>query len=725
MQIEIPEELEEIFNEFIVEANEILESLDQNLISLEQRPDDKELLNEIFREIHTLKGGAGFLGLHSIIELAHKIEDLFFKLREDKLQLNTGMMDAILEGVDELKNAIAMAQDSQQIPEPGAIEPIVARLQAFLEGEPVATRMQEKEASPAATIKADTDPEIKKALEIYPGKSFDDMLEAIIFLSPEERDMELVQKIEEAVEQGKEVSDFYENGSDAEPTMPVNVLPGTDADIQKVIEANPGKSFDDILETIIFLPPEERDMALVQKIEGAVNDGKEVSDFLQTAPVTIKEKPTEHAVRAAAPSETPKQENAKPEKPDAEKAKSKKAPIEETIRINALQLDMLMDLVGELVLDRNRIVKLASRIATELPHDDNIEAFNESISGMNRTVGDLQDAVMKLRIQPVEKIFAKFPRVVRSIASKLGKKINLDLQGEKTEIGRTILNQLEDPMVHLVRNSIDHGIEMPDVRKAAGKPETGSITISAAQEGDRIIIAIADDGKGIDANVIKKKAIEKGLIRHEQAELMSDREAYELILLPGFSTVEQISDISGRGVGMDVVASAISQLRGTIEIDSTPGSGSTITMKLPLTIAIIRTLMVSVNGNTFALPLHSVSEIITYDPENIKMVGTQRSLMLRDDVYLLMGLNDLFDLPESDKKRFIVIISMGEKDIAIAIDDLFGEEEIVIKSLGELLGNIQGLAGATITGDGRVVTIVDIPSLINRKKLQYLHEGAA
>jgi two-component system chemotaxis sensor kinase CheA len=674
MQIDIAPGMEEIFSEFILEANEILESLDQNLVSLEEYPDDKELLNEIFREIHTLKGGAGFLGLYSIIEVAHKIEDLFFKLRDDQLQLNTEMMDAILEGVDALKSGIAMAQERQEIPDIESVEPLVKRLDAFLHSSDAGTIESPSETAPSTrTFKPDTDPDIKAVIERYPDKSFDDILEEIIFLPPEERDMALVDKIEKVVSEGKEVEDFFETPE------AVSTSASEEAD----------KSADAV------------------NVTGEADETLKKAEAAETAP-------------AAKPAE-----QKKPAETAAKKEQPKKMAAEETIRINADQLDMVMDLVGELVLDRNRIVKLASKLANALPHDESMEAFNESISGMNRTVGDLQDAVMKMRIQPVEKIFAKFPRVVRSLAGKLGKKVKLDLVGEKTEIGRTILNQLEDPMIHLVRNAIDHGIETPDVRRAAGKPETGHITISAAQEGDRIVITISDDGKGIDANVIKQKAIEKGLIRPEQADMMSDREAFELILLPGFSTAEQISDISGRGVGMDVVASSIQSLRGTIEIDSVYGEGSTITMKLPLTIAIIRTLMVGVNGNTFALPLHSVSEIITYDPSMIKTVGTQRSLMLRDDVYLLVGLNDLFDMPEEGEKRFIIIINLGERDIAVAIDDLFGEEEIVIKSLGELLGNIQGLAGATITGDGRVVTILDIPSLINRKKLQYLNEGAA
>ena len=375
-----------------------------------------------------------------------------------------------------------------------------------------------------------------------------------------------------------------------------------------------------------------------------------------------------------------------------------------------------MNLVGELVLDRNRIVKLSSRLSNKNRDSEAVEELNEAIAGMSRSVSDLQEAVMKLRMQPVKRIFSKFPRIVRDLARKLGKEIKLEMEGEDTEIDRSILNKLEDPLIHLVRNSIDHGIEMPEIRKSAGKDPVGTIKLSALQEGDRIIISIEDDGKGLDPEAIKNKAIQKGLIKPEQAENMDDKDIYELIFLPGFSTAEQVSDLSGRGVGMDVVASTVNSLRGSIEVDSEKGHGTKITMKLPLTVAIIRTLMVGSNDRVFAIPIFSVSEIIQYNPENIKDVGHYKSLMLRDDVFLLFDLNELFDLKPQKEPNFIVIINIGEKSIAIAVDDLYGEEEIVIKPLGKLLSDVQGIAGATITGDGRVVLILDINSLINDKK---------
>ncbi len=400
--------------------------------------------------------------------------------------------------------------------------------------------------------------------------------------------------------------------------------------------------------------------------------------------------------------------------------KKKSDKKEDVIRVDVERVEVLMNLVGELVLDRNRIVKLASSLTVEQNKKDEttLEELIEAINGMSRTVSDLQDAVMKLRMQPVKKIFSKFPRIVRDLAKKLNKKVQLILEGEDTEIDRSILDKLEDPLIHLVRNAIDHGIEPPEERVKMGKPEVGTIKLGAYQEGDRIIIYIEDDGRGIDPEKIKQKAIEKGLITPEQAANMSDKEAFELIFLPGFSTAEQVSDVSGRGVGMDVVAATIHALRGNIEIESQPGKGTKIIMKLPLTVAIIRTLMVAVNDRIFAIPLFSVVEIVRYKPENVKKVGHFKSLMLRDEVYLLFTLNELFEIEDKKEKEFVVIVKVGEKNIAIAVEELFGEEEIVIKPLGELLEDVKGIAGATITGDGKVVLIVDPNSLISDKKTQ-------
>ncbi len=665
MRIEMTPDMQEIFEEFIQEAEEILENLDQELIELENDPTNKELLNQIFRGMHTLKGGAGFLGLESIISLAHVIESIFDKLRNDEMELDSQKMDIILEGIDVLKNSIETLKEENEIPDNDEIAPLLEKLNALLEGKLEAEQQVEaqQESSEESTAPAKSD---------------------------EESEYEII---------------FKE---------------GVDEDLQNLIKQYPDKNIAEILEELILLPPEERDMELIMKLDKLIEEGKDVDDLV----VERKKKEQEPLPSNPEPKEEPVQKEPEPQKVQGEVVKKNtpkpkknaKKEENETIRIDIERVSTLMNLVGELVLDRNRIVKLTSRFRSNCEDIEAIEELNEAIAGMSRSVSDLQEVVMKLRMQPVKRIFSKFPRIVRDLAKKVGKKINLELEGEDTEIDRSILNQLEDPLIHLVRNSIDHGIEPPEERVAKGKSEAGTIILSALQEGDRIIVSIEDDGRGINAQKVKKKAIEKGLITPEQAEQMSDKEAYELIFMPGFSTADKVSDLSGRGVGMDVVANVIHSLRGAIEIESEPDVGTKITMKLPLTVAIIRTLMVGVNDRIFAIPLFSVVEIIKYRKEDIKDVGIYKSLMLRDEVYLFFHLSELFDIESSNENKFVIIINIGEKNIAIAVDDLYGEEEIVIKPLGEMLKDVEGIAGATITGDGKVVLILDIKSLINEKR---------
>ncbi len=662
MRMEFSDDMREILEEFLIEAEEILSNLDQDLIELENNPDDKDLLNKIFRGMHTLKGGAGFLNLTTIVEIAHKIEDIFNKLRNDEMTLTPEMMDVIFEGVDKLKEAIEMLKESDEIPDEEDVKELLEKLKAILEGSeiPQSTQSDAPEKQPE-----------QESLE-------------------EEEEFEFVE--------------------------------GVDEDIKKLILQYKGKDLGEILEELILLPPDERPpLEVVEKLEKLIVEGKDVKDLIK--PKEKKEEPKQEKKEEEQKQEVPPQvqqqkqpvkQEEKPKPPQKKKTEKK----EEVIRVDVERVETLMNLVGELVLDRNRIVKLASSLETSCEDSDVIEELIDSITGMSRTVSDLQDAVMKLRMQPVKKIFSKFPRIVRDLAKRLNKKVNLVLEGEDTEIDRSILDKLEDPLIHLVRNAIDHGIEPPEERIAAGKPEEGTIKLSAYQEGDRIIISIEDDGRGINVEKVKKKAVEKGLITPEQAENMSDKEAFELLFMPGFSTADQVSEVSGRGVGMDVVASTIHALRGTIEVESEPGKGTKFIMKLPLTVAIIRTLMVGVNERIFAIPLYSVVEIVKYDPSNVKKVGNFKSFMLRDEVYLLFSLGELFDIEDKPEKEFIVIVRVGEKNIAISVDDLFGEEEIVIKPLGKLLEDVQGIAGATITGDGKVVLIVDTNSLINDKKTQ-------
>ncbi len=671
MKINIPDDMREILDEFLIEADEILEQLDQDLIELEENPNDKELLNKIFRGMHTLKGGAGFLNLTSIVEIAHKIEDIFNKLRNDELQLNSEMMDVILEGIDKLKEGLERLKEEDEIPDEDEVKEIVSKLEAILEGK-----------SPSEASSSSSEEE----------------------------------------SQGE--------GSDSLNLEDFEFVEGVDEDIKELIKKFGAKDLAELLEDIILLAPEERPpLEVVEKLEKLIEEGKDIKDLIRPKRKEETQEEKKEETQQTSSQQPQKQEEAKPaqttqpvKKEEQKKVEKKKKSDkkEDVIRVDVERVEVLMNLVGELVLDRNRIVKLASSLTVEQNKKDEstLEELIEAINGMSRTVSDLQDAVMKLRMQPVKKIFSKFPRIVRDLAKKLNKKVQLILEGEDTEIDRSILDKLEDPLIHLVRNAIDHGIEPPEERVKKGKPEVGTIKLGAYQEGDRIIIYIEDDGRGIDPEKVKQKAIEKGLITPEQAANMSDKEAFELIFLPGFSTAEKVSDVSGRGVGMDVVASTIHALRGNIEIESQPGKGTKIIMKLPLTVAIIRTLMVAVNDRIFAIPLFSVVEIVRYRPENVKKVGHFKSLMLRDEVYLLFTLNELFEIEDKKEKEFVVIVKVGEKNIAIAVEELFGEEEIVIKPLGELLEDVKGIAGATITGDGKVVLIVDPNSLISDKKTQ-------
>ncbi len=647
MKLEFSDEMREILNEFLIEAEEILDSLDQDLVELEQNPTDKELLNKIFRGMHTLKGGAGFLGLTSVVELAHKLEDIFNKLRNDEMTLDSDKMDIILEGIDALKSSIYSLKENEEIPEVEEIKDILNKLESVLTGE-------------AITVS---------------GESVE---------SKDTEDLEFSEDL--------------------------------DPDLKELFKRFRGKSLEEILEEIILLPPEERpDMSVIEKLEKLIAEGKDITDFLKKKEKEVVEKREELKEVPKETFQTPNSNGSKPEK------KEKKEKKEEVIRIDVNRVETLMNLVGELVLDRNRIVRLAYTNLTGVEKsEEGIEDLMEAITGLSRTVSDLQDAVMKLRMQPVKRVFSKFPRIVRDLAKKLNKKVQLELEGEETEIDRSILDKIEEPLIHLVRNAIDHGIETPEERVAKGKSETGTIKLAAYQEGDRIILLIEDDGRGIDVEKVKRKAIEKGLITPEQAANLSDKEAYELILMPGFSTAEQVSDVSGRGVGMDVVASTVHSLRGSIEIESELGKGTRIYMKLPLTVAIIRTLMVGIKDRIFAIPLFSVVEIVKYDPESVKQVGQFRSFMLRDEVYLMFTLNELFEVEDEREKQFVIIIRVGEKNIAIAVEDLFGEEEIVIKPLGKLLNNTPGVAGATITGDGKVVLIIDTNSLIGNLKNQLI-----
>jgi len=628
MKVNISGDMKDIFEEFLVEAEEILENLDQDLVELENNPNDKDLLNKIFRGIHTLKGGAGFLNLKTVVEVAHRVEDVFNKLRNGEMGVTPELMDTVLKSLDFLKTALQMLREREEIPDEDDIEQIVNELDSFLQGSGAGVESKSKGGSEDVEFVEGISEELKKLIRKFPGKDLGGSLEEIILMPPDERPIDVIPEIEELVQKGKDIKD------------------------------------------IVKVKSEVKDN---EKVESAAQQVSEVR----------------------------------------EEAKPKKGKRSEVIRVDVDRVESLMNLVGEIILGRNRILRLVSEIERNY-EGEVIDKLSDAASNLDRTASDLQVAVMKLRMQPIKKVFSKFPRIVRDLSRKLGKKVNLIIEGEDTELDRSIIDKLEDPLIHLVRNALDHGIPSPEERMKKGKPEVGTVKLFAYHEGDHIVVGIEDDGKGMDPEAIKRKPIEKGLISSEQAGQLTDREAFELIFMPGFSTAEKVSEVSGRGVGMDVVANTIRSLRGTIEIDSGPGRGTKMLLKLPLTVAIIRTLMVGIKGQVFAIPLHTVVEIVKYLPENVKNVGVFKSFMLRDEVLPFFSLAELLEMENSEASgSFVVIVKVGEKLIAVSVEGLFGEEEIVIKSLGDLLGDIPGIVGASIAGDGKVVLIIDLNTLIS------------
>jgi two-component system chemotaxis sensor kinase CheA len=660
---------DEILQDFLVEAEEILEGLNEQLVELENAPQDADLLNAIFRGFHTIKGGAGFLSLEAMVNLCHKGEDVFNLLRQGDLVVDAEMMDTFLKVLDYLNNMFDEIK-SGQYPTP-ADDAILQQLGAYLSGNgptTAPTPAPEPEPEPEPVVETPT-PAETTASAAASDDITDDEFEALL----------------------DQLHGSSAPGSKAAET-PVEPAPAAPAP-SPVASSN---NNDDITE--------EEFEALLDELQG------------------------KNKKQAAAPAEnkaveTPKAEPAKVEEskpaPDAEKkpaavakadtAKAAAKPTGDTsVRVDTARLDDIMNMVGELVLVRNRISTL------EAAFED--EDMAKAVNNLTVVTGDLQTAVMKTRMQPIKKVFGRFPRVVRDIARSLKKDINLELRGEETDLDKNLVEALADPLVHLVRNAVDHGIEMPDVREAAGKPRQGQVVLAAAQEGDHILLTIADDGAGMDPEVLRRKAVEKGMMDEESAARLTESECFSLIFSPGFSMKQEISDISGRGVGMDVVKTSISKLNGVIDINSEVGKGTTLSIKVPLTLAIMPTLMVMLGEQIFAFPLVNVNEIFHLDLSKTNVVDGQRTVMVRNKAlplfYLRKWLAKDFIPVETPQFEHVVIVNVGTQRVGFVVDQLLGQEEVVIKPLGAMLHGTKGLAGATITGDGRIALILDFPELM-------------
>ncbi|HOP06937.1 MAG TPA: chemotaxis protein CheA [candidate division Zixibacteria bacterium] len=569
------EQMQEIIGDFLIEADELAETLDSRFVDLEASPDNPDLLNEIFRAVHTIKGTSSFLGLEAVTGLTHKMEDVLNRLRKHSLSLTPIIMDTLLEGLDLLKVTLDSIRDES--------------------------------------------------------------------LSPPDQD---------------------------------NILKRLDA-IYQSERSEPD-------------PVEPNDAAVAETVQSE----SDVEEARQS-----------------------KEETA---------GRSKSA--DHTIRVDVDRLDHLINLIGELVLGRNSLVQSVSQASVEMPNQHRLEAVGQASTTVSFLTTEIQMAVMKMRMLPIGRVFARFPRQVRDLSREVGKQIDLHISGQETELDKTVIEEISDPLMHVIRNACDHGIESPEMRLKHGKSEVGNIWLDARQEGSNIVVTVRDDGRGINHEAVRLKAIERGMIDPIESEKLTERQVFDFVFQAGFSTARAVTGISGRGVGMDVVRTNIEKLNGIIELQSEPFVGTTMTIKLPLTLAIIRGLLVETDGEVYVLPLASVIETIRMEASAVHQMNRRPVLRLRDEVIPIVNLASVYGKVSSNnvltEKPYVVVVGLADKKMGIMIDRFQGQEEVVIKSMGDLIGNDSGITGATIMGDGRVRLIVDLVGLFNLVKKQTSHVPA-
>jgi two-component system chemotaxis sensor kinase CheA len=741
---------EEILQDFLVEAGEILEQLSEQLVELESRPDDADLLNAIFRGFHTVKGGAGFLQLHELVECCHIAENVFDILRKGERRVDSELMDVVLEALDTVNSMFGQVRERTDVtPATPELLAALARLAepqsadevAAPEPEPVVeVQVAAAVAEPAAGDEI-TDDEFEQLLDSLHGSNpvsaAPATAPAAVAAAPagdEITDQEFESLLDQLHGKGKFAADAAPAPARA-PVAQGSAAPAgdeiTDDEFEALLDQLHGKgSFDGAVAAPVAAAP----VAVAAKAPAAASDeitdhefeslldelhgkGKfEPEAIIAKAPAPVAAAAPPPPVAKPAPAPAAKAEPAKPAAapapartpaPTGEKPVATEA--ETTVRVDTARLDEIMNMVGELVLVRNRLVRLG------LNNGD--EAMSKAVSNLDVVTADLQTAVMKTRMQPIKKVFGRFPRLVRDLARQLKKEINLELVGEETDLDKNLVEALADPLVHLVRNAVDHGIETPEEREATGKSRGGRVILSAEQEGDHILLSISDDGKGMDPNVLRSIAVKRGVMDKDAADRLSDTDCYNLIFAPGFSTKTEISDVSGRGVGMDVVKTKISQLNGSINIYSTKGQGSKIVIKVPLTLAIMPTLMVMLGNQAFAFPLVNVNEIFHLNLSTTNVVDGQEVVIVRDKALPLFYLKRWLvssAAHEEQREGHVVILTVGTQRIGFVVDQLVGQEEVVIKPLGKMLQGTPGMSGATITGDGRIALILDVPSMLKR-----------
>ncbi|MCE7566042.1 chemotaxis protein CheA [Aliivibrio fischeri] len=723
---------EDILQDFLIEAGEILELLSEQLVELEQRPDDADLLNAIFRGFHTVKGGAGFLSLTELVDACHGAENVFDILRTGKRKVTSELMDTILQALDTVNVMFSSVQNGEALePAEQSLLDELHRLSKPASEDEIASAANEvvvedivieepvievtpsvEEVSVSAnnhdSVDDITEDEFERLLDELHGKGASPSSAASVTPAPavpiasstsaddgDITDDEFERLLDELHGSGKSPS----NATATPAAKPVEDILSNSGDSDLMTDDEFEKLLDQLHGSGKGPTEEELDQA-VQPV-AAMNQ-------TTSAPAPVVEAPTRTTAPAPTRTQAPKEDvKAVAKAPAKAPAKSQS---ESTVRVDTSTLDNIMNMVGELVLVRNRLVSLGL--------NSNDEEMSKAVSNLDVVTADLQGAVMKTRMQPIKKVFGRFPRVVRDLARTLKKDIVLEMRGEETDLDKNLVEALADPLIHLVRNSVDHGIEMPDDRLKAGKDRTGKVILSASQEGDHILLSIIDDGGGMDADKLRGIAVNRGLMDSDAASRLTNKECYNLIFAPGFSTKTEISDISGRGVGMDVVKTAINQLNGSIDIDSNMGEGTKIVIKVPLTLAILPTLMVGVANQPFALPLASVNEIFHLDLSKTNIVDGQLTTIVREKSIPLFFLQDWLVPGSRQTERtglgHVVIIQLGAQRVGFVVDTLIGQEEVVIKPLDELLQGTPGMAGATITSDGHIALILDVPNLLKR-----------
>ncbi|MBO6236897.1 MAG: chemotaxis protein CheA [Schwartzia sp.] len=691
---------------FLEESREHLQSLNDGLLALENDPEEISVVNDIFRNAHTIKGMSATMGFTKIAELTHDMENVFDLLRTEKMKVNEDIMDTLFKTIDSLEQMIESvgAGGPEDVVDITGFE---SKLSALASGKPVS----EAEPAPAAAAPAVAAPAVAAPAAAASSIEYSDTDKDVITEAANGgmHAYHIKVTLSDSCVLKSARSYMVMNALDQLGEVVKSVPPAEDLEQEKFEH-----SFDVVVVTDSEMKTVEDALLSISEVDSAeIKDAvEELKAFEapapapEAAPVAAPAAPAANVPAPAAPAVP----TAKPSAPPAKKpaADTKKLKSGQSVRVDIEKLDTLMNLMGELVINKVRLEQIGTT--------HRLTELTETLEQMDRVTTDLQTVVMKVRMVPVGQVFNRFPRMVRDLAKELGKELNLTIEGEETELDRTVIDEIGDPIMHLLRNSLDHGLESPDAREAKGKPRIGEVGLIARHEGNNVVIMVTDDGKGIDADVIRRKAVEKGMISEDEANSLDDADAVRLIFLPGFSTAEVITDVSGRGVGMDVVRSKIETLGGHVDVETKIDEGSVFKIKLPLTLAIIQALLVKVQEEMYAIPLGSIDSTINITQEDIKTVRNKEVIVLRGQIIPIIRLGDILNVPrvhEGDSDDiFVVVVHIGERKAGIVVDNLIGQQEIVIKTLGKLLAGLKVISGATVLGDGRVAMILDVSALM-------------